>query len=211
MQMLVVGLDCRVSLCCHNPVGQLAHCPDAVQERLHVGLGHLTRLLFFAMVLERGLMCGHLPGHLDHGGMLGADGWWHGEVMCLVLLLQLVHGRLQSVCGCMQSFDVIKMTAVRGTIVIQGIVHGMVGQDGSRLNQGSRSSRRGVLRIKSRGVHVFVPWWEKSKPPKKCCSRARRMEAVDPYPTTYIVIPWSEDAHNPYQYRAWTEVVGQAA
>ena len=34
------------------------------------------------------------------------------------------------------------------------------------------------------------------------------MEAVDAYPTTYILIPWSEDAHNPYQYRAWAEVVG---
>jgi hypothetical protein len=32
-------------------------------------------------------------------------------------------------------------------------------------------------------------------------------DAVEPYPTTYIAVPWSEAAYNPYQYRAWVDAM----
>jgi hypothetical protein len=29
---------------------------------------------------------------------------------------------------------------------------------------------------------------------------------VDPYPTTFVTIPWSDD-YNPYQFEAWTALL----
>lgn len=147
VQMLMVRLERRICVCALDAMRQIPHGLNALQQRLHVSLSDVVGLLLLAMLLECGLVCSHFGRHLGHGILLGLDDGRHGQVVSLVLLMQLLHGGLQLARGSLEGMDVPEVAAVGGAVIVKGIVHGMTGQDGCRLDSSRSRSRSMMLRL----------------------------------------------------------------